>query len=102
MIQRLLICATRNTATKNKILKQKELKEGVIQLLEREGYLALLLYKDNTIYKAKAFIKSHEERINRKIVIFAKREFKKWIELYWRDGYLLNDDSQILDKFNVV
>ena len=98
----MLICATRNTATKSKILKQKKINGGEIQLVDNEGLLALLLKKDKIVYKAKTFAKSYEPRINRMLVLFAKREFRKWVEIYWRDGFLLNDDSQLLDKFSTV
>ena len=97
-----MICATRNIQTKSKIIKQKNVKNGIIQLLEEDGCLVLIFFENKIIKKSKIFIKSSKNNLNKKIALNAKREFKKWEEIIWKEGYIEEDDSQILDKlFNL-
>ena len=90
----------RSILTKNKILKEKKLKTGVLQLIELNDYCVALVFKENErIKKAKVYTTFNDNKIKKTVIKYAKQEFKKWLNIYWKFGYLAEDDSQDLDKF---
>jgi hypothetical protein len=90
-----------NTAT-NKIIKSKKLKTcSVILESSSVGNFVLSCFDENKkLIKAKVFVSSPNKSIDRLVRLTACREFRVWINTYYKFGYLENDDSQILDKFN--
>lgn len=87
---------------KSKILKEKRISGGIIKIIDNEGYFCLVFYKDKYPFKVKTYIKSEMPKLNKQILFYVKREFRSWLKLYWKYGYIENDDTQTLDKKEVI
>jgi len=85
---------------KDYILKQKTFKSGdKIIVYKATSQLINILYlnKESEIVKSKSYILGTSKSIQSKVFRVVNKEFNLWKKLFWKNNFLSEDDSDIIN-----
>ena len=89
-----------HTTSNNTIKKHskdiKKINKIVIEELSKDCQ-ALLYYKDGILRKSKVFQLPHIPKLKKQVVKQINREYHLWIKVLWSEGYLEEDDIQLIN-----